>query len=649
MRYNIRKYQMLRYILSTVTIVLLSTLESYAESPFAVPTFNCLGIYWSPVSSSKEKTVSVEYKKTTSSEWKEGLSIKYSDVNTSQEAYYRGSIVNLTSGTAYDIRLTLRPDNITEVFSATTWNENFPVEENITLPTASNQPLVINTGGTKSAYNLYKPAGESAVIDVKKKYANCIQINASYVIIRDLTLTNASKDAILLGNGIHDVIIEGCDINNWGGIDTCGIGIDRNAAVSTGYYNVVERIIIQRNRIHHPQGDANSWGEFNNCTGTYHPGGPHAIVFWNSGGNHVIRYNTCYSDMDHMYNDIFSGGSNSSTTAGFPSSDTDIYGNYLSHCYDDAIEVEGADRNIRIWGNYFDNVFKAIGNRSVIVGPLYVWKNVVRTANLPGPPNNYPTSFLKGSSTEGAQYVIHNTTLQPNGVSEGISSYCHNIFSRNNNIQVSSPANYCFGDIYSGCNMDYDLFNGLIKSDVSSSESYGINSFPIYDSIIYPTPFMGIGRFQLSKDSPGFDQGEPVPNFSDGYLGSQPDIGAHESGSSDMEFGVKAYLGIYPELSYPANHIDQISDIKIGPNPFSTSTRISFKTLNNAKISISMCDISGKKIKSILDEFLVAGNHDCLFTNNSDRDGTHLNSGIYLLVIKIGSTISASSILIITE
>ena len=40
------------------------------------------------------------------------------------------------------------------------------------------------------------------------------------------------------------------------------------------------------------------------------------------------------------------------SSVGFPHADTDIYGNIIMNCWDDGIESEGGNRNVRIWGNY---------------------------------------------------------------------------------------------------------------------------------------------------------------------------------------------------------------------------------------------------------------------------------------------------------
>ena len=64
----------------------------------------------------------------------------------------------------------------------------------------------------------------------------------------------------------------------------------------------------------------------------------------------MIRYNEIWSTEDHGFNDAIGGGSNY-TLEGSPNRDSDIYGNLIDG-WDDAIESEGANMNVRIWGNY---------------------------------------------------------------------------------------------------------------------------------------------------------------------------------------------------------------------------------------------------------------------------------------------------------
>jgi len=125
----------------------------------------------------------------------------------------------------------------------------------------------------------------------------------------------ARVHAILLEAGVHDVVIENCDISGWGRIAEDGWGRDYDAAIYSKDPSV-KRIIVQRNRIHHPRSNSNNWQQARPGPGKTepsHPEGPQAVCLWDSEGNDVIRYNTVFSDDNHQYNDIFGAGHNFST------------------------------------------------------------------------------------------------------------------------------------------------------------------------------------------------------------------------------------------------------------------------------------------------------------------------------------------------
>ena len=99
---------------------------------------------------------------------------------------------------------------------------------------------------------------------------------------------------------------------------------------------------MQRNYIHDPRWDTNSWSErHEGHSNQYHPHGPQAVSWYNTGGNHVIRYNRIHGDIDHYFNDGLGGGENYSWTGGFPGRDSDINGNTFEYVWDDAVESEG--------------------------------------------------------------------------------------------------------------------------------------------------------------------------------------------------------------------------------------------------------------------------------------------------------------------
>lgn len=387
---------------------------------------------------------------------------------------------------------------------------------------------------------------------------------SSYVILRGLNLTGGQCHGIVLGDGrddpVHDVIVENCDISNWGSNDQTGFGIDHHSGVYSNS-SKLERVVIQRNRIHNPRSNANSWKEDHG--GTFHPLGPQAVSFMRGRGQYVVRYNELFGDPTHHFNDGMGADRNFSYD-GYPNRDSDIYGNYVAYCWDDGLEIEGANMNFRVWGNYLTETYHPLANASVSLGPLYLFRNVACVSRT-GPKHIYGQAFLKSGGTrtrhgyfgDGRVYVLNNTVLilpgsQPQvkgGIGDGDRALSNTI-TRNNILQVpvaagrrSSDLPFSFSDRRESDtnSFDYDLYNGRLRA-IAGSERHGIVGVPTYaEGVGFDAETM-TGRFSLAPGSPGHDAGAVVPNFTDGYTGTAPDTGAHESGTPPIQFGVKAYL-----------------------------------------------------------------------------------------------------------
>jgi hypothetical protein len=242
-----------------------------------------------------------------------------------------------------------------------------------------------------------------------------------------------------------------------------------------------------------------------------------------------------------MYNDIIGFGENSSYE-GAPAYDSDIYGNYLSNSWDDGIEAEGANRNVRVWGNYIEKVLIPIGNAPTSIGPLYIWENTS------GETFGKYSAFIKmGYSLsidimKGHSYIFNNTIIQPNGY-KGIGKdnrVIRHCVIRNNILHVKKGKNsISTGSRNLDYDCDYDLCNGKYPN---GEEEHGIDGIPIYvDKAKFNYENMTANYF-LKSESPGYNAGEIIPNFTDNYNGNAPDMGAFEAGNPPTEYGVKAYL-----------------------------------------------------------------------------------------------------------
>jgi len=330
----------------------------------------------------------------------------------------------------------------------------------------------------------------------------------------------------------------------------------------------LKRIVFQRNKVHDPKYGANSW-QYG------HPHGPHGITLWETGGNHVIRYNEFYSSSEaHYYNDAIGGGENFSN-GGAPGADTDVYQNYVQGHWDDGIECEGGGCNVRIFRNYIDGGAAHIATTPVVKGPMYIFRNVGNRSRMRadlGMDNStsrgrFGKSHSVGSWGGGRRYFFHNTVLQaapsgpgaqtrPMGAGRGISGASGepmtNTYSRNNIIIVYVNTEWSV-NAWGGAGNDfnYDLYNGKLSD--TAFEVNGIKVNPDGSSALPLGPIYKAGhgpeltyleqpsgKYQLDVTSPGYNAGTVINNFSDGFVGAAPDMGAHENGTSDMVFGTTA-------------------------------------------------------------------------------------------------------------
>jgi hypothetical protein len=525
-----------------------------AKNPYAVSTFECSGIYWKTPEAGPCK---IQYKEVKGKAWKDGLELAYD----SRDGEYRGSIIKLKSSTEYQVKLSTNSAKAN--LKLKTRNDNFPVGKTTFLPEGeSDKTFVITESGTRDAYHLVTvPANTRSVLNMKNVHDYGIEINADYVIVRGIEIRNARIDGIRIKGSRHNIVIEQCYITFWGrlgGPRTYGNlegGTDSGIYAEDGTWNLT----IQRNLIEDPRGASNDWE-------TGHPTGPQGVSIIQSKGGNVIRYNDIVSTEDHGFNDAIGGGQNRSWE-GNMNRDSDIYGNLIRSVWDDAIESEGGNMNVRIWGNYMHFFFNGIATASTSKGPIYMFRNVFGESRR-GQRNTLGGSMFKtGDLNEfggGRRFIFHNTALQPYGVYNVIGRD-PNCMTRNNIFNVPGRLGPD-SEKEPGSDYDYDYFpgspplgqqkNGIKLSTRASSpklfvSSYKLEFYPrisITTVVIgkFPIQFGDITRtitdpvFQIKN--PWIDSGVVLPGFNDDFVGDGPDIGAFEVGSPPLEFGRRAYM-----------------------------------------------------------------------------------------------------------
>lgn len=491
-----------------------------------VPTFESAGLYYNVDEADPGTRATVRYRRV-GGEWRRAIDMDFGP----REQQFRSSIVGLTAGTEYEVEVRLGEQTRSTRFS--TWEETdqWPIGKTTTATGA----IVIRKSGTSEGYHLVQGTNVTG-----GEY--CVDIRADYVIVRGFECVAQTDDPITVNNNRHDIVIEDNEIRGW----KKGNALDMGSSPAS----TTRRIVIQRNWIHDP-----AWGlsddEWDES------GGARGIALYEEqAGNHVWRYNTLTATREHMFSDAFGEGKNFSLY-GYPGADTDIYGNYISHCGDDCLELEGGGRNVRVWNNYLGEYGVAVATAAVSRGPMYIFRNVLGPANGLATGNGKRSGAVKVGGTKcsicgdfhGRTYVLHNTFVNVPGY-DGSRLVAGNHWGgvprastwRNNIIQVADSAKAlrdgrpCWSGDQAN-NLDYDLYWGEGDFRCGTQEAHGINAKPRFSRF---TPEARPGAdawYQLESGSPGHDDGVHVPNFSDKYLGAGPDRGAHETGSPPMCFG----------------------------------------------------------------------------------------------------------------
>lgn len=501
-----------------------------------VSTFENISVYWKAKEGAEDREALMRYRVNGTKKWLKAQSLWFDKreadsigSNSERSREYRGSIVMLRPGTVYEIEVLLTGVNKIARTVASTWKEKFPVAKTIVLPEHSDKTLVITEGGQASGYILYTAVPQkSATIDVNNQQNYDVDVRAPYVIIRGLTLKGAKIHGIRIAPNMTDIVIERNDISGWGQIAPDGWGEDRNAGISCDNVDNtgLRRIIIQYNQIHHPRSNSNNWKQ-KRSNGNPHPAGPQSVSFNYTLGQLVIRGNKVYSDSAHYFNDCIGGGENFSFASGFPGPDSDIYDNEFSNGWDDAIETEGMNQNVRVYNNYIDLSYVAHGVSATSIGPLYVFRNITNRLQL-SPNDSYNSGYWFKSqgmiAYGGRVYVYHNTmlTVQNQGGISDVGKVLSNTISRNNILRSANRAVIDHtGDPQTTC--DYDLIDGHVSTVNPSHEKHAVFGVPLFDTSM---PERNRG---LLQNSPGHDAGMKLPNFNTNYRGKAPDMGAVEN------------------------------------------------------------------------------------------------------------------------
>lgn len=535
----------------------------------------------------------------------------------------KGSIVHLRPNTTYYIEIVaIDPDggSFTKKSKATTRNEIFP-RGTVTTVKNTSVTLKVEDSGTPSEYRVYQPAsGQSAIIDVNKKAKHCVLINANYVIVRGLKLVNAVSHAIVVTKGCKGVVIEDCDISEWGPrLSSGSADYSQGTAIwfNEGENFLGSRLVVQNNKIHHPS------------TGGKSGKGAYAVSILGTNGNHVVRYNKIYSDDNRYFGGFFSINFHQS------SNNCDIYGNDVTHCYR-ILNLGSFVENFRVWGNSFNGFNRAIIHLTPhpkwdFRGPLYVWRNLFMNAKTP----DGKQGDLAWTNGPGRVHFYNNTLLNVTGTSVG----------PNLGLRADSAENYVVKNNILDCRVP--LYSYLKTQPSKNRLNHNLyrqarTALPLAanwekNGVFGKTPTYvseGATNYYLKIGSAGVDAGEAIPNFATTFSGSAPDLGACEKGGYVMQVG--------PRPIKPASI--ENTRLMIAGTASANSLRylgrgnIGYRVSATVPVFMGVYDLQGRMVESLVSGRIAAGSHTAIWSNHA------VANGVYVCRLKAGSETHAMKI-----
>ncbi len=379
-------------------------------------------------------------------------------------------------------------------------------------------------------------------------YFDAIDTNSAVTISESSTDVIVENNFVTNANGEHEENAVGTDIGN--GIQSSeGYSIRIGGSLGnpgSDDITTVTRITVQDNEVVVTERELLEHGGIETASFNL--------------GNHVIRRNKITFDYtspgDHG-EDCIHHAENNKNDPSF--NETDIYDNICINSTDDGIELDGADVNLRVWGNtvYGQNLGTSLA--AVGVGPAYVFRNVYYA------PQMHWTACVgikTGENSTGWAFVYHNTFHidcdDSNGwVNSGNAKTAENQVFRNNILLVvdrimTSSVGSTGGEwlLDSDYNLLYDSDGGIfakldgvqyngfaeLRAGVTGKwanlEAHSIHGEPRFVDSTSPVP--GDRDYRLASDSLGIDLAVVIPGFNDAssawpFTGAAPDMGAYES------------------------------------------------------------------------------------------------------------------------
>ena len=243
-----------------------------------------------------------------------------------------------------------------------------------------------------------------------------------------------------------------------------------------------------------------------------------------------------------------------------PSYGNDVFGNDVSYCVDDGIEIDYNQANARVWRNRAMNSRMAVSVQPIRGGPAYIFRNeFFNLESVPIKMHNYTTGF----------FVVHNTGAKHgDGHGDNGAMWRNAVF--RNNLFLGTRYAFEFTTLPDEGFRDFDYdawgttraigspgdpyfkWNNVRYSRLPDLQAIGVEAHGVeaafnhlVDATLPADWFVaaepGSRDLRLIGGAPEIDAGAVLPNFNDPFVvDGQPDMGAFESGQPPPAYGPRA-------------------------------------------------------------------------------------------------------------
>jgi hypothetical protein len=447
----------------------------------------------------------------------------------------------------------------------------------------------LTENGTSERPIAIKAAGDGEVVfDGNGNYALFDVRAADYTYFEGITFRNA-EIGILAGTqflaGAKGLTVKRSRFED------VGAGIFTNYAGSSGFYIADSTFIGRNDPAHMMAWRGDRWAQFAGVDGQVFPPKMFSYVAVKLyGPGHVVAYNYIANFHDGINVETY-GSPDGAVASGpgivdgphYPPREywarrpvaIDFYNNYITNSHDNPIEADGSMHNIRIMRNMLINhPSHAFCNQPALGGPVYWIRNIAY--NLPGG----STRITAGSA---GVLLYNNTILSETAVFGG-----SNLHWRNNLMlgQNAAPAIFSVATYTRYSSSDYNGFRPNADAEVAfewalpASGAAADYNRPGHEVVLEPRRFSSLEAysratgqdrnsvtldydvfrnvpqldardtgslqriydaedfdFRLRRGSAALDRGIAIPNVTDGFGGSAPDLGALELGDDPPHYG----------------------------------------------------------------------------------------------------------------